>query len=77
MIWRQYQNSTNEKPDIHMKLMRKYKEAPTWWYLGLFGIVSLSVFTSSVRVTTASGIQTNNRRCSRSASWLSWHILPT
>jgi hypothetical protein len=40
MIWRQYQNSTNEKPDIHMKLMRKYKEAPTWWYMGLFGIVS-------------------------------------
>jgi OPT family oligopeptide transporter len=39
-IWRQYQNSTNEKPDIHMKLMRKYKEAPTWWYMGLFVIVS-------------------------------------
>ncbi len=32
-IWRQYRNSTTEKPDIHMKLMRKYKEAPTWWYL--------------------------------------------
>ncbi|PNP57911.1 hypothetical protein THARTR1_02069 [Trichoderma harzianum] len=35
-IWRQYMNSTTEKPDIHMKLMRKYKEAPTWWYLSLF-----------------------------------------
>lgn len=33
-------NSTTEKPDIHMKLMRKYKEAPTWWYLTLFSIVS-------------------------------------
>ncbi|KAI1762513.1 small oligopeptide transporter [Hypoxylon sp. FL1150] len=38
-IWAQYQNSTNEKPDIHMKLMQKYKEAPSWWYLSLFGIV--------------------------------------
>jgi hypothetical protein len=39
-IWKQYMNSTTEKPDIHMKLMRKYKEAPTWWYLTLFVIVS-------------------------------------
>ncbi|CAM1505395.1 Fc.00g110320.m01.CDS01 [Cosmosporella sp. VM-42] len=38
-IWQQYQNSTKEKPDIHMKLMRKYKEAPTWWYMGLFAIM--------------------------------------
>lgn len=39
-IWRQYHNSTTEKPDIHMKLMRKYKEAPTWWYMALFAVVS-------------------------------------
>ncbi|KAL6895994.1 sexual differentiation protein [Trichoderma longibrachiatum] len=38
-IWRQYMNSTTEKPDIHMKLMRKYKEAPTWWYLSLFAVM--------------------------------------
>ncbi|KAI1502757.1 OPT oligopeptide transporter protein-domain-containing protein [Biscogniauxia marginata] len=38
-IWAQYKNSTNEKPDIHMKLMRKYKEAPSWWYTTLFLIV--------------------------------------
>lgn len=38
-IWRQYKSSTNEKPDIHMKLMRKYKEAPTLWYTVLFFIV--------------------------------------
>ncbi|KAF4969778.1 hypothetical protein FSARC_3055 [Fusarium sarcochroum] len=35
-IWQQWRNSTNEKPDIHMKLMKKYKEAPTWWYMSLF-----------------------------------------
>ena len=40
-IWRQYKNSTSEKPDIHMKLMKKYKEAPSWWYTSLFVIVSL------------------------------------
>lgn len=38
-IWKQYRNSTNEKPDIHMKMMRKYKEAPAWWYMTLFAIV--------------------------------------
>ncbi|KAI0426012.1 OPT oligopeptide transporter protein-domain-containing protein [Xylaria sp. FL1042] len=35
----QYRNSTHEKPDIHMKLMRKYKEAPLLWYTSLFFIV--------------------------------------
>lgn len=39
-IWKQYQNSANEKPDIHLKLMKKYKEAPDWWYMGLFLVVS-------------------------------------
>jgi hypothetical protein len=47
-IWRQYKNSTNEKPDIHMKLMQKYKEAPSWWYFTLFGIVSCRVILDAV-----------------------------
>jgi hypothetical protein len=38
-IWRQFKNSTEEEPDIHMKMMGKYKEAPTWWYLTLFSIM--------------------------------------
>ncbi|KAJ4292306.1 hypothetical protein N0V88_005938 [Collariella sp. IMI 366227] len=38
-IWRQYKSSTTEKPDIHMKLMRRYKEAPTWWYMSLFALM--------------------------------------
>ncbi|KAH6671504.1 sexual differentiation process protein isp4 [Plectosphaerella plurivora] len=37
-IWQQYKNSSQEKPDIHMRLMRKYREAPAWWYWGLFGV---------------------------------------
>ncbi|KAJ6446569.1 small oligopeptide transporter, OPT family [Purpureocillium lavendulum] len=40
-IWRQYRNSTKEKPDIHMKLMKKYKEAPTLWYMSLFALMLL------------------------------------
>ncbi|TRX88703.1 hypothetical protein FHL15_010375 [Xylaria flabelliformis] len=38
-IWARFRNSTHEKPDIHMKLMQKYKEAPSWWYTTLFLIV--------------------------------------
>lgn len=40
-VWRQYKDSANEKPDIHMKLMKKYKEAPAWWYMSLFVTVRL------------------------------------
>ncbi|EJT81694.1 hypothetical protein GGTG_01671 [Gaeumannomyces tritici R3-111a-1] len=39
MIWQQYKNVSREGDDIHMKLMRKYREAPTWWYMGLFAIM--------------------------------------
>lgn len=39
-IWSQWRHSKAEVDDIHMKLMRKYPEAPTWWYTGLFVIVS-------------------------------------
>ncbi|KAJ9133870.1 Oligopeptide transporter OPT-like protein [Pleurostoma richardsiae] len=27
-----------EEADVHLKLMRKYKEAPEWWFLIVFGI---------------------------------------
>ncbi|KAI0180949.1 small oligopeptide transporter [Hypoxylon sp. FL1284] len=51
-IWAQYRNSTNEKPDIHMKLMQKYKEAPSWWYMSLFGIVLALAFVSVLAYPT-------------------------
>ena len=38
----QFKNSKDEKPDIHMKLMRKYKEAPEWWYMTIFGVSTLA-----------------------------------
>jgi OPT family small oligopeptide transporter len=45
-IWSQFRNSTKEEPDIHMKMMSKYKEAPTWWYMTLFALmVALSLVT--------------------------------
>ncbi|KAH8673569.1 OPT oligopeptide transporter protein-domain-containing protein [Xylariales sp. PMI_506] len=51
-IWRQYNNSTNEKPDIHMRLMRKYKEAPTWWYMTLFVIMLVLGFITVLAYPT-------------------------
>lgn len=51
-IWSQYKSSTSEKPDIHMKLMGKYKEAPTWWYMGLFGIMLVLGFITVLAFPT-------------------------
>ena len=39
-IWRQWRDSGEEKVDVHMRMMRRYREAPDWWYLGLFALVS-------------------------------------
>lgn len=45
-IWEQFRNSTNEEDDVHMKMMRKYPEAPTWWYMSLFVLmIALSLIT--------------------------------
>ncbi|KAI6783852.1 Sexual differentiation process protein-like protein [Emericellopsis cladophorae] len=51
-IWKQYRNSTTESPDIHMKLMQKYKEAPTWWYMSLFGLMLLLGFVTVLAYPT-------------------------
>ncbi|KKA28128.1 hypothetical protein TD95_000993 [Thielaviopsis punctulata] len=45
-IMNQWRSSSKEKPDIHMKLMRKYPEAPTWWYMSLFTIMLIIGFVS-------------------------------
>lgn len=45
-IWQQFRGMKTEEPDIHMKMMRKYKEVPNWWYGGLFaGMIVLSLIT--------------------------------
>ncbi|KAG5974456.1 hypothetical protein E4U55_008208 [Claviceps digitariae] len=37
-IWRRARNYKSEEADIHMKLMRKYKEAPEWWFAAIFAV---------------------------------------
>lgn len=35
-IWRRCRNAKSEEPDVHLKLMRRYKEAPEWWFAVIF-----------------------------------------
>lgn len=37
-IWHRLRVARSQEPDIHMKLMARYQDAPEWWYLGLFVI---------------------------------------
>ncbi|KAM3506035.1 hypothetical protein MY11210_007727 [Beauveria gryllotalpidicola] len=41
-IWHRFRSSRNQEPDVHLKLMKKYEEAPDWWYGALF-LVSLAL----------------------------------
>lgn len=52
-IWNSARKSTSEEPDIHMKMMSKYKEAPTWWYMVLF------VLMIALSLVTVLGFKTN------------------
>lgn len=38
-IWRAILRTRSEADDIHMRLMRRYPEAPDWWFAVLFGVV--------------------------------------
>ncbi|EOA37544.1 hypothetical protein CARUB_v10011782mg [Capsella rubella] len=37
-IWQQVRASTKAKVDIHTRLMKKYKDIPSWWFYGLLAI---------------------------------------
>ncbi|KAH6721482.1 OPT family small oligopeptide transporter [Leptodontidium sp. MPI-SDFR-AT-0119] len=37
-IWYRFRAARNQEPDVHMRLMKKYDEAPDWWYGALFVI---------------------------------------
>ncbi|KAF8577798.1 OPT oligopeptide transporter [Ramaria rubella] len=41
-IWVQARRSLSEQPDIHARLMSKYRQVPEWWYLIIF--ISMFVF---------------------------------
>lgn len=53
-IWRRSRNSASEEPDVHLKLMRKYKEAPEWWFAAIF-VVSFvfGLLAAVVRIKTS------------------------
>jgi hypothetical protein len=48
-MWKAVRQVYSEPDDIHMKLMRQYKEVPDWWYLCILvitvvlGIVAIEV----------------------------------
>jgi OPT family oligopeptide transporter len=46
-IWVQSKRSLSEMPDIHARLMSKYKEVPDWWY----GVIFLSMFVLAIICT--------------------------
>ena len=33
-IWKQFRLARNQEDDVHMRLMKKYRDAEDWWYLG-------------------------------------------
>jgi OPT family small oligopeptide transporter len=51
-IWRRWKASKGELDDIHMKIMRKYKMVPTWWYLSLLAIMIGFAFAAACAYPT-------------------------
>lgn len=38
-IWRQFKLARQQEDDIHMRLMKKYRDAEDWWYAAVFVIM--------------------------------------
>jgi OPT family small oligopeptide transporter len=51
-IWRRLKSSKGELDDVHMKIMRKYRLVPTWWYLALLAIMTAFAFVSALAYPT-------------------------
>jgi len=55
-IWTQARRSLSEQPDIHARLMSRYREVPEWWYaivfitMFVFGVVSIEVYKTKFPV---------------------------
>jgi hypothetical protein len=48
-ILQRSKSSLNEKPDVHTRLMKKYKEVPQSWFLGILGaMIILSIIACEV-----------------------------
>ncbi|ETS74101.1 hypothetical protein PFICI_13967 [Pestalotiopsis fici W106-1] len=39
-IWYRFKAARNQEPDVHLEMMKKYPEAPDYWYLILFVITT-------------------------------------
>lgn len=45
-IWERMKLARNQDADVHLKMMRKYKDSPEWWYYVLYVVLfALSMFT--------------------------------
>ncbi|KAI8209324.1 Sexual differentiation process protein isp4 [Colletotrichum sp. SAR 10_76] len=38
-IWSQFKLARHQEDDVHMRLMKKYRDAEDWWYLALFVVM--------------------------------------
>lgn len=45
-IWIQARRSLHEQPDIHARLMSRYRQVPDWWYLIIFGAYDLKYYVT-------------------------------
>ncbi|KAK5050578.1 hypothetical protein LTR84_003860 [Exophiala bonariae] len=52
-IWYRFKEARNQEPDIHFKMMKKYPEAPDWWY-GVLWVVAMAF-----GLATVLGFETN------------------
>jgi OPT family oligopeptide transporter len=39
-VWIRFKLARNQEDDVHMRLMKKYQDAPDWWYFALFVIMT-------------------------------------
>ncbi|TPX17527.1 uncharacterized protein E0L32_003170 [Thyridium curvatum] len=48
-VWYRFRTARDQEPDVHMRLVKKYQEAPDWWY------VVLLVLSLGLGIATAEG----------------------
>ena len=46
-IWYRFKEAKDQEPDVHMKMMKKYPEAPDWWY-GLVWVGAMAIGLGTV-----------------------------
>lgn len=51
-IWERWRSSSSERDDIHMKIVRRYKIVPTWWYVVLLAITTAFAFAAACAFPT-------------------------